>query len=87
MYSEFKARLGHMSLRTTNKQITQTQIQMMGKKKGKLIMTRKGRREKEKGKYNENGEGNGKTGKGPGCRDSKSSCGSIMIERGHKRQF
>lgn len=76
-----------MRLRTTNEQITQTQIQTMGKKRGKLIMTRKGRREKEKGKYNENGKGNGKTGKGPGCRDSKSSCGSIMNERGHKGQF
>lgn len=51
-----------MRLRTTNEQITQTQIQTMGKKKGKLIMTRKGRREKAKGKYNENGKGNGKTG-------------------------
>lgn len=87
MCSKFKARLGHMRLRTINKQITQTQIQMIGKKKGKLIMTRKGRKEKEKGKYNENRKENGKTGKGPGCRDSKSSCGSIMNERGHKRQF
>lgn len=46
MYSEFKARLGHMSLRTTNKQITQTQIQMIGKEKGETDYDK----EREKGK-------------------------------------
>lgn len=58
---------------------------MMGKKKGdKKKVSRQGKGE---GKYNENGKGNRQTGKGPGFRGSKSSCGSIMTKRGHQRQF